>query len=122
MRESLDHERRGDVLYVRFPAYETAEEVRPYIDAALALSDELGTTKVLVDTTASTIALSPLDYTRVGQYIARREGAARLRMAILRRPALVPEARVLERILPERGVTYRVFSELAEAEGWLRES
>lgn len=121
MSHPLNHELRGDVLLVRFPEYETADQVRPHIDAALALSDELGVGKVLVDATASTTALSSLEYTRVGQYIARRPGAQRLTMAIVRPPRLVTEARFLEQMLEGRNVRYRVFPSIAEAEEWLRE-
>lgn len=122
MSDQLPYERRGDVLFVRFPEYETAEQVRPHIDAALALSDEFGVRKVLVDTTASAIALSSVEYTRVGQYIARRPKARELTVAILRRPDLVPEARFLEQMLESRAVRFRVFSDAGEAQEWLRES
>jgi len=116
----MDYERQENLLIVRFPEYETADQVRPHLDSALRLSEELGHTSVLVDTTASHIALSALDYQRVGQYIERRSGGRSLRIAVVRRPGLLPEARQLEQFSARGTVRYRVFSDREEAVEWLR--
>jgi len=117
--DEVKFESRPGYLVATFPPYETADEARPFVDATLRECERTGTTRLMVDATANAIALSTLEYQRVAQYFGKQPGARTLRVALVRRPTLVEEAKRFEEMLVRRDLEYRVFPDVDQAERWL---
>jgi hypothetical protein len=112
-------EQKGDTLLVRAHGFdESLEQVQQYGMDIIAAAVEQNVTQVLCDERELEYRLGTFDTYTAAAHIAGHAPAV-CKVAIVCRPADIADAKFWETVAVNRGLTVRIFKELAEAQTWL---
>jgi hypothetical protein len=109
----------GETLFVQASGFdESLAEVEEYAMGILSACTKGGVTHVLCDETELEYRLGTFDTYQAGEFLSTHVPTV-AKVAIVCNPAFLSDASFFEDIVVNRGLTFRVFTDIESANHWL---